>query len=215
MIYYLKGTLTELTPSFACIDCGGVGYGATISAKTYEKLVSDGAFTAGGGMAGIEIRLYTAVRLRDESVFDVYGFYSRAESAMFVLLQSVSGVGPKASLAILSVLSPEDICSAVRSDNIRLISTAQGVGSKAAQKICIDLKNKVDAFMLEYSIAAGENVSHETIAAAQGKLSDEAKLALDALINLGYTKAQASKALEKATGSTAEDLIRTALAQLF
>ncbi len=216
MIYYLNGILTELTPTFACIECNGVGYGAAISGKTYEKLVSDGAFTASGEMAGIEIKLYTAVRLRDESIFDVFGFYNRAESAMFTLLQSVSGIGPKASLAILSVLTPKEICSAVRSDNTRLISTAQGVGSKAAQKICIDLKNKVDAFMLEHSIAEDENVSRETSAATQsGALSDEAKLALDALVNLGYTKAQATKALEKAKGNTAEDLIRTALAQLF
>ncbi len=215
MIYYLKGILTELTQGFACIDCGGVGYGAAISSKTYNKLIADGAFTPSGDNAGIEVKLYTAVRLRDESVFDVFGFYSRAESAMFTLLQSVSGVGPKASLAILSVLEPEEICSAVTSDNIRLISTAQGVGSKAAQKICIDLKNKVDAFMLEHSLFANENVSRETASAQQGALGDEAKLALDALVNLGYTKAQATKALEKASGSTAEDLIRTALAQLF
>lgn len=213
MIYYLNGVLTELSPSFAVIECQGVAYGAVISAKTYEKLIADGGIDASGEATGIVTKLYTAVKLRDESTFDVYGFCSKAESAMFTLLQSVSGIGPKAALAILSVLSPDEIGSAVRTDNIRLISTAQGVGQKAAQKICIDLKNKIDAFMLEYTLS-GADVSRETIV-ARASLDDNGKLALEALTNLGYTKAQAQKALEKATGSTVEDLIRTALSHLY
>jgi len=213
MIYYLNGVLTELSPSFAVIECQGVAYGAVISAKTYEKLIADGGIDASGEATGIVTKLYTAVKLRDESTFDVYGFCSKAESAMFTLLQSVSGVGPKAALAILSVLSPDEICTAVRTDNIRLISTAQGVGQKAAQKICIDLKNKIDAFMLEYTLSSAD-VSRETIV-AKASLDDNGKLALEALTNLGYTKAQAQKALEKASGSTVEDLIRTALSHLY
>ena len=213
MIYYLNGTLTELSPSFAAIECAGVAYGATISTKTYEKLVSDGAINAAGEAAELQIKLYTAVRIRDESQFDVYGFYSKAESAMFGLLQSVSGVGPKAALAILSALSPEEICTAIRTDDIRLISTAQGVGQKAAQKICIDLKNKVDAFMVEYTLSDAI-VSRETISVKTAP-NEEEKLALEALINLGYTKSQAQKALTKASGNNAEELIRTALSHLF
>lgn len=213
MIYYLNGVLTELSPSFAVIECQGVAYGAVISAKTYEKLITDGGIDASGEAMGIVTKLYTAVKLRDESTFDVYGFCSKAESAMFTLLQSVSGIGPKAALAILSVLSPDEICTAVRTDNIRLISTAQGVGQKAAQKICIDLKNKIDAFMLEYTLSSAD-VSRETIV-AKASLDDNGKLALEALTNLGYTKAQAQKALEKASGSTVEDLIRTALSHLY
>ncbi len=213
MIYYLNGVLTELSPSFAVIECQGVAYGAVISAKTYEKLIADGGIDASGEATGIITKLYTAVKLRDESTFDVYGFCSKAESAMFTLLQSVSGIGPKAALAILSVLSPDEICTAVRTDDVRLISTAQGVGQKAAQKICIDLKNKIDAFMLGYTLT-GADVSRETFV-AKASLDDNAKLALEALTNLGYTKAQAQKALEKASGSTVEDLIRTALSHLY
>ena len=114
MIYYLNGKLTELSPSFAAVECMGVAYGATISAKTYELLVSAGAVDAGGNITGLDVKLYTAVKIRDESQFEVYGFYSKAESSMFGLLQTVSGIGPKAALAILSALSPEEICSAVR-----------------------------------------------------------------------------------------------------
>lgn len=213
MIYYLNGTLTALSPSFAVVECAGVGYGAIISTKTYEKLVSDGAIDASGEATEAKVRLYTAVRIRDESQFDVYGFYSKAESAMFGLLQSVSGIGPKAALAILSALSPEEICTAVRTDDIRLISTAQGVGQKAAQKICIDLKSKIDAFMLEHTLSE-TNVSRETISVKTAH-NEEEKLALEALINLGYTKSQAQKALAKASGDNVEELIRTALSHLF
>lgn len=213
MIYYLNGKLTELSPTFAVIECSGVAYGAVISTKTYEKLIADGATDASGETVGLSVKLYTTVRIKDENQFEVYGFYSKAESAMFSLLQSVSGIGPKAALSILSALSPDEICSAIRTDDIRLISTAQGVGQKAAQKICIDLKNKIDTFMVEYSLSDA-NVSRETIT-LNATLDENGKLALEALTNLGYTKAQAQKALSKASGNTAEDLIRTALSHLY
>lgn len=213
MIYYLNGKLTELSPSFAAVECMGVAYGAVISAKTYDRLVSDGGIDAGGEATSIDVKLYTSVKIKDENQFEVYGFYSKAESAMFSLLQSVSGIGPKAALAILSALTPEEVCSAIRTDDIRLISTAQGVGQKAAQKICIDLKNKVDGFMFEYTLGDAD-VSRETIK-VKTNLDENEKLALEALTNLGYTKAQAQKALSKASGSTVEDLIRTALSHLY
>lgn len=214
MIYYLNGKLTELSPSFAAVECMGVAYGAIISTKTYERLVSDGAIDAAGETTGIEVRLYTAVRIKDENQFEVFGFYNKSESAMFSLLQTVSGIGPKAALAILSALTPDEICIAVKQDDIRLISTAQGVGQKAAQKICIDLKNKIDNFALEFMLTGDTNVSRET-STAKVNLGENEKLALEALTNLGYTKAQAQKALAKASGNTVEDLIRTALSHLF
>lgn len=213
MIYYLNGKLAELSPSFAAVECSGVAYGAVISGKTYERLVSDGGIDASGEATGIDVKLYTAVRIKDENQFEVYGFYNKTESAMFTLLQTVSGVGPKAALSILSALTPEELCSAIRTDDIRLISTAQGVGQKAAQKICIDLKNKIDNFMIEYTLS-DVNVSRETIP-AKANLDENGKLALEALTNLGYTKAQAQKALSKASGNTVEDLIRTALSHLY
>ena len=214
MIYYLNGKLTELSPSFAAVECAGVAYGATISTKTYERLISDGAIDASGEATGINVKLYTAVRIKDENQFEVFGFYNKSESAMFSLLQTVSGIGPKAALAILSTLTPDEICSAVRTDDIRLISTAQGVGQKAAQKICIDLKNKIDSFAIEFTLGGDADVSRETFT-AKANLGENEKLALEALTNLGYTKAQAQKALAKASGNTVEDLIRTALSQLF
>ncbi len=213
MLYYINGTLSELSPSFAVVDCGGIGYGVMITAKTYEKLVNEGGYDAGGNTVQIPVKLYTSVRIKDESQFEVFGFYSKSESAMFTLLQTVSGVGTRASLAILSVLDPDEICTAIRTDDTRLISRAQGVGQKAAQKICIDLKNKIDSFMVEYSLQ-DTDVSRETIT-QKVNLDENQKLALEALVNLGYTKAQAQKALSKATGDTVEELIRTSLSLLF
>lgn len=216
MLYYVDGKLTELSKQMAVVDCNGVGYASVISATTYDKLINDGAFLPSGEMAGIRVKLYTTVKIKDETGFEVYGFYSRKESVMFSLLQTVSGIGPKAALAILSVLSPDAVCTAVRQDDVRLISKAQGVGQKAAQKICIDLKNKIDSFILEFGLDEAENVSRETLTVSSvDDDSENHKLALDALVNLGYTKAQAQKALSKAEGNTVEDLIRTSLSQLF
>ncbi len=217
MIHYIDGKLTELSRQFAVIDCGGVGYGATISSTTFDKLASDGAFLPSGELSEMRVKLYTTVKIKDENSFEVYGFYSRKESVMFGLLQTVSGIGPKAALAILSVLSPDALCVAIRQDDIRLISKAQGVGQKAAQKICIDLKNKIDTFVLEFGVEDSEDVSRETIitAVSTEEQTENHKLALEALINLGYTKSQAQKALSNAQGNTAEELIRASLSQLF
>lgn len=214
MIYYLHGKLTELSSSFAVVECGGVAYGATISAKTYNSLISDGAVDPGGNVTNLDVKLYTSVKLRDQSIFEVFGFISKAEREAFSLLQTVSGVGPKAALAVLSSLSPEQLCSAIRSDDIKAISSAQGVGPKAAQKICIDLKNKIDAFCAEHELYE-ENVSRETLTLQKQNLGENEKIALEALINLGYTKAQAQKAISKAEGNTVEELIRTSLSHLY
>lgn len=216
MLYYISGKLVELTKQTAVIDCSGVGYSASITALTYDRLIGDGAFLPSGSLAEINAKLYTTVKIKDETGFEVYGFYTRKESAMFSLLQTVSGIGPKAALAILSVLTADDVCAAVRQDDVRLISKAQGVGQKAAQKICIDLKNKIDGFIVEYGLDEGEqSVSRETLADVVTNQSENHKIALEALVNLGYTKAQAQKALSKAAGNTVEELIRASLAQLF
>ena len=214
MLYYVSGKLTELSRQMAVVDCQGVGYAALITATTYDRLISDGAYLPGGEMAEMPVKLYTTVKIKDENSFEVYGFYTRKESVMFNLLQTVSGIGPKAALAVLSVLSPDAVCNAIRQDDIRLISKAQGVGQKAAQKICIDLKNKIDGFVLEFGLD-DEDVSRETLPiSSKNDNDDNHKFALEALVNLGYTKSQAQKALSKAEGDTVEDLIRASLSQL-
>lgn len=216
MIYYVKGTLEELYADRAVIDCAGVGYMLTITAKTYDYL-SDGAFRADGESAGKQVKLYTYVRIVDESKFETFGFAKKEELSMFNLLQTVSGIGAKAAMAILSALDVESLCGAIADENIKLISTAQGVGPKAAQKICIDLKSKLEKFMLENSLY-GRTDSGASGGDVQGRggqsLGDNQKLAAEALVNLGYSKPEANKAVSAAGSGTVEEIIRKALSSL-
>ncbi len=216
MFHYITGKLVELKGDFAVIDCGGIGYGVMISALDYEKLSSLGAFAADGSCTGINVKMYTFVKLVDETRFEIFGFTEKKALNMFGLLQTVSGIGTRAAIAILSVLDTETICSAIASDNTKLIATAQGVGQKAAQKICIDLKNKLDKFMLENGVGFGDGTGSTTQGAPEEEnLEENQILAAEALTNLGYTRAQANKAVKNAGGGSVEDIIRKALAALF
>lgn len=214
-MYYIEGNLCQLFPDRAVVSCGGMGYMLLISAKTYDKLVNQGAYTPAGEMSNMQVRLYTHVRLRDESLFEVFGFISEAELSMFKLLQTVSGVGTRAALSILSALDVDSICNAIATENTRLIATAQGVGQKAAQKICIDLKSKLETFMLENAVLTAEDrMSGAQVSVSAAEFDENKKIAAEALVNLGYTKQQAQKAVAKAQGNTPEDLIRNALSLL-
>jgi len=210
-MYYIKGTLEELFRDRAVVEAGGVGYNMMITATTYEALVAQGAFEATGEISQMPVKMYTMQRMVDQSLFELFGFASESELAMFKLLQTVSGVGTRAALAVLSVLTVEDLCTAIASDDTKAISRAQGVGQKAAQKICIDLVGKLEKFMLENGVGYG-SASAETPSAKDEKaMSDEQKLAAEALTNLGYTKHEAQKAVSMVTGKTAEEIIRKAL----
>ena len=215
MMYYIKGRLEELNPDRAVVDCGGVGYSAMITAKTYESLSEQGVFDAGGETNGGEVKLYTFARIADESRFELFGFADKKELSMFVLLQTVSGIGTRAAMSILSALTVESVCGAVLTEDTKLIATAQGVGQKAAQKICIDLKNKMEKFMLENGVGYGAAASYDAQKDSQSAVFGEnEKLAVEALMNLGYSKNEAKKAVSKVSGGTAEDIIRKALANL-
>ena len=216
MIYYVKGTLEELYADRAVIDCSGVGYMLTITSKTYDYL-SDGAFRADGGSAGKQVKLYTYVRIADESRFETFGFAKKEELSMFNLLQTVSGIGAKAAMAILSALDVENLCGAIADENIKLRSTAQGVGPKAAQKICIDLKSKLEKFMLENSLYGKtySGAAADVTSRGNGRsLGDNQKLAAEALVNLGYSKPEANKAVSAAGSGSVEEIIRKALSSL-
>ena len=208
-MYYIKGTLEELFKDRAVVENGGIGYSMMITATTYNDLVSMGAYTASGEISHMSVQMYTIERIVDESLFEMFGFATNSELAMFKLLQTVSGIGTRAALAVLSVMTVEELCAAIASDDTKSISRAQGVGQKASQKICIDLAGKLEKFMLEngvgYSAAQMVHVKDEK------SLSDEHKLAAEALTNLGYSKHEAQNAVSKVTGKTAEEIIRKAL----
>ena len=210
MYYYLNGTLAELSVNMAVIDCGGVGYLLNISGTTYDMLVKKGGMTASGEASGVKTKLYTYQAVREDAI-ELYGFYSQNECNLFKLLITVSGVGPKAAMAILSALTVESFVSACAANDAKAISRANGVGLKTAQKIILELKDKV-AKGFEMSGDILDTVSTSgTTAYVPSSVSGEA---IDALCVLGYTTAEATKAVKACNGTTVEDIIRQALALL-
>ena len=205
MYYYLDGALALLEPDRAVIDCGGVGYLVSITRKTYDALAAGGAFQASGSTVGKNAKLYTYYAVREDAA-ELYGFFTERERDLFKMLISISGVGPKAALAVLSVLSPDDFITAVASQDAKAISAAQGVGLKSAQKIILELKDKLTAWdMTEDPVANADVPSAGT---------DVFKEAVNALVVLGYSRQEAASAVRKASGATLEELIRSALSKL-
>ena len=209
MYYYLNGNLAELTPGMAVIDCAGVGYLLNISGTTYDAIVKKGGLTASGDASGVKTKLYTYQAVREDAI-ELYGFYTLSECNLFKLLITVSGVGPKAGMAILSALSVESFVAACAANDAKAISRANGVGLKTAQKIILELKDKV-AKGFEMSGDVLENISPSGGGYIPSSVSSEA---VDALCVLGYTTAEATKAVKACSGNTVEDIIRQALTLL-
>ena len=206
MYYYLNGVLALLEPDRAVIDCGGVGYLVSITRKTYDSLAAGGAFNAAGNTLGKNAKLFTYYVVREDAA-ELYGFFSERERDLFKLLIGISGVGPKAALAVLSVLSPDAFVAAVASQDARAISAAQGVGLKSAQKIILELKDKLTDWGTVIEDASAGN---DTPQAG----NDMFKEAVNALVVLGYSRQEAMTAIRKASGATLEELIRSALTKL-
>lgn len=206
MYYYVKGELALLESDRAVIDCGGVGYLLSITKNTYDELVSGDALTASGDAAEKTVKLFTYYHVREDAA-ELYGFFTENECSLFKLLIGVSGVGPKAALSVLSALSPSSFIAAVLSDDAKAVSKAQGVGLKSAQKIILELKDKLSSW----------SVSDEGTFTAEPEVtvnSDAEKEAVEALTVLGYTKKEALAAVKHAKGGSVEELIRSALASL-
>ena len=206
MYYYLNGILALFEPDRAVIDCGGVGYLVSITRKTYDSLAAGGAFNAAGNTLGKNAKLFTYYVVREDAA-ELYGFFSERERDLFKLLIGISGVGPKAALAVLSVLSPDAFVAAVASQDARAISAAQGVGLKSAQKIILELKDKLTDWG---TVIEDASVGNDTPQAG----NDMFKEAVNALVVLGYSRQEAMTAIRKASGTTLEELIRSALTKL-
>jgi len=191
MLYYVSGKVTVLEPGLAVIDCGGVGYGCRVTAYTAAQLKLDKA-----------ARLYITESIREDA-FDLYGFWSREEQRCYELLTSVSGVGPKAAMAILAS-GPQNFTLAVMTGDERLLTAAQGVGKKIAQRIILELKDKMGG-AAELDFSAGP----AAVAPAQ---SGGIALAQAALQELGYSPAEIAAALKGADpNASTEELVRYAL----
>ena len=192
MLYYVSGPVTVLEPGLAVIDCGGVGYGCRITAYTAAQL-----------KLNQPARLYITESIREDA-FDLYGFISREEQNCYELLTSVNGVGPKAAISILSA-GPQNFTLAVMTGDEKLLTAAQGIGKKIAQRIILELKDKVGGSSVELDFSTGPAVSAP---AQQGNTA----MARAALQELGYSPVEIQTALKGADpNATTEELIRFAL----
>ncbi|MCD8217456.1 MAG: Holliday junction branch migration protein RuvA [Clostridiales bacterium] len=196
MYAYIKGTLEEVREDYIVVENNGIGYQISVPMRILEELPGRGA----------EVKIYTYLYVR-EDIFSLFGFSTQDELAMFRLLLGVSGIGPKGALAILSALSVNEIRFAVVSEDIKTISKAPGVGKKSAQRLIIELKDKIH---LEDAYETAENVVDvipETTQIVR-------KEAMEALVALGYSGAEAAGVLsgiEISDDSDVETVLKTAL----
>ena len=192
MLYYVSGTVTVLEPGLAVIDCGGVGYGCRVTAYTAAQL-----------KLNQNARLYITESIREDA-FDLYGFSSREEQRCYELLTTVNGVGPKAAMAILSS-GPQNFTLAVMTGDEKLLTAAQGVGKKLAQRIILELKDKMGGSSAELDFSAG-------ISTAPVQGGNNVALATAALQELGYSPAEIHNALKGVDpNATTEEMVRFAL----
>lgn len=202
MISYIKGILAEKLEDSVIVEAGGIGYRIYIPVSVLSELPRSGEI----------VKIYTYFSVREDSV-NLYGFLSRQDLEMFRQLIGVNGVGPKSALGILSALNPDVLRLAVISGDAKAISKAPGVGSKTAQRIILDLKDKIKA---EDILSVGEDMepAENTEISGVGEIGKEAA---DALTALGYSSSEAAGAVRKVSITetmTAEDVLKAALRHL-
>lgn len=195
MISHIKGKISEKTPAFVVIDCNGVGYGVQISLHTYEQI-----------SALTEVKLLTHLSIKEDA-HTLYGFADDEEKQLFLQLISVNGVGTNTARMILSSLKPAEIRHAIGSGNWTLLKSIKGIGPKTAQRLVVDLQDKVKMINLNQPQNTSQGVTNSIVAEALG-----------ALVSLGFTKVDAEKVLVKVRQSnpelSVEQLIKQALKQL-
>ena len=207
MYYYIRGELVASTLNMAVVDAGGVGYKMTVSENTYRALPRRADKNP-------TVTLYTYLSVREDGI-ELFGFIHERELSSFKMLLSVSGVGPKAAMAILSLLTPEKFALAVCTEDKKTISKASGVGPKTAARIILELRDKLmkeTSIDEDLSTAVLDHSAEAAGAPARGKTSE----AMDALMVLGYTRAEAQKALGTidTQALSIEDIIKEALKKL-
>lgn len=195
MYYYIKGQLVYKGTNFIVVDANGIGYEIYTSFTSIQNV----------GEIGSTITVYTHLYVREDTQ-DLYGFITPEERNMFLTLISVSGVGPKAALSILSVAPPSNLAIAVITNDAKTITKAQGVGPKLAQRIILELKDKIKNSDLTSDLSGEDDVI----------ITDSISEAVSALTALGYSVQEAKKAVEKVDGSlSVEEIIKKALTKLF
>ena len=196
MIYNVRGTLTYTDINYAVVECGGVGFKCFVSMTTLKELPP----------LGKEANLYTYLSVREDAM-DLFGFATQQELDAFKLLITVSGVGPKAAMAVLSVLPPDRLSIAVSSGDVKSIQSAQGVGKKTAERIVLELKDNM------LGIAPSNAAAVQSIQAVAS--NSDAQEAVEVLVSLGFNQSDAATvvgAMDK--GLSVDDMIRKGLKQL-
>ena len=198
MIEYIKGELAEVTPALAVIDCHGVGYGINISLNTYSAIQ---------GKKDAKLYIYEIIR---EDTYTLYGFSTKQERELFLLLISVSGIGGNTARMILSALSPSELCNVISTGNDKILKTVKGIGLKTAQRIIVDLKDKISNLGVEN----GATVSSLAVT-ANSEVYEEA---IAALTMLGFAQSASQKVvaeiLKEESTLAVEQVIKLALKRL-
>ncbi|MEI3526023.1 MAG: Holliday junction branch migration protein RuvA [Eubacteriales bacterium] len=203
MIAYIKGALayTEPEEGVAVLESGGIGYRILLSGRDLDLLPP----------VGEELRLYTHLQVREDA-FVLFGFFTKEDRKLFQQLLGVNGIGPKAALGVLTALSADDLRFAVLADDAKTIAKAPGIGIKTAQKLILELKDKLS---LEEAFEARlENHQTKAAAGAASDLSEARNEAVEALTALGYSASESLKAVRKveaADGMSVEDILKAAL----
>lgn len=193
MIHFLRGKLVEKSPTQIIVDCNGIGYEVNISLYTYERLPSDEA-----------IKIFTYFLVREDTQA-LYGFIEKSERDIFIKLLGVSGIGASTARMMFSSLTPQEVVKAIAEADVNTIKSVKGIGMKTAQRVIIDLKDKLTKV----------DVSEEVLAFGNNTNKDEA---LSALVTLGYSKKQAEQSVTRIVKnnpeSSIEDIIKLALKNL-
>ena len=202
MFYFLKGALALLKPNFAVIDAGGVGYKITIGERTYTALSGKS-----------EAKLFTHLAVREDGV-ELFGFLNEQELDTFLLLTSVSGVGPKGAIAVLSHFTPEQFVMAVCTEDKKAIAKANGIGPKIAARIILELHDKLAAGGATLDL--GTDFANIPLPAASAPAGGEMADAQEALLVLGYNRTEILRALAgvDTAGMNSDQIIRAALKKL-
>ena len=199
MIEYIKGELTDLTPALATIEAGGVGYGLNISLNTFSAIQ---------GKKEVKLYVYEAIR---EDAYVLYGFINKKEREMFLLLITVNGVGANTARMMLSGMSVNELCNAISTGNARLIQSIKGIGKMTAQRIIVDMRDKIVSLGIASEIPAGGSVQ----APVNNAVRDEA---VSALTMLGFAPAPSQKVvvaiLQEQPDAPVEQVVKLALKQI-
>lgn len=202
MIEYIRGSIAELSPTMAVLDANGVGYGLNITLNTY---------TAIQGLSG-DVKLYVLESIREDA-YQLWGFATKAERELFLLLTTVSGVGGQSARVILSSMTPAELCDAISRSDERLLKSAKGVGGKTAQRIIVELRDKIAGLGLDAAVAGAG--AQQAMTPANKEVQDEA---VAALTMLGFSPAPSQKAvlgiLRAEPDASVERVIKLALKML-